>query len=505
MGTIDVRASRSSSFQRSSSGLDTGGGAEDHLPIADTYAGFLMRAVFDFDPIDWSGVTEVVSAMLELTSTSQVHVARGSTPGATVRRATEQWSPNGAKNDGGGSWTTAPDTYPGPASSGENPTNITGRDGNGLTDSWDVTPLVTPWAPYGVTGPGGVDGKNAAQYGLVLLPRSGSSRVGEWYSARYGTAGQRPRLIITTKTGSPPPAPSLSAPIGASLEPAAAATFRFSFGAPITSWDLDVSTVSTFASTVWAPRGQAGSITGGTSVAAAYGGPALNRGTTYYWRARGTNATGTGSWSATGSFSIRPLAPPGAPTLQAPTGGGVSLTPTMRFTFPSAITSWDLDVSTVDTFASTVWAPRTQTGSITGGTSVGVPYGGTALAPGGIYFWRARGTNADGVGAWSATGTFTTATAPSTRDPYSEWASALLASMAAPRLMLKPGVVRPTDGDVAALVTADLGARVVIDLSESDRPMVADGILCGLEVEVDEGGWTLDPVLGVSGPVRTTP
>jgi hypothetical protein len=78
--------------------------------------------------------------------------------------------------------------------------------------------------------------------------------------------------------------------------------------------------------------------------------------------------------------------------------------------------------------------------------------------------------------------------------------------MAAPRLVLKPGTVRPQGGDVAALATADMGDRVVLDLSQSERPMVADGILAGLECSVsNEGGWILDPILGVDGPVREVP
>jgi hypothetical protein len=180
----------------------------------------------------------------------------------------------------------------------------------------------------------------------------------------------------------------------------------------------------------------------------------------------------------------------------------------MRFTFAgAAITSWDIDVSIVNTFASTVWAPRAQTIGITGGTSVSTPYAGTALGNAAVYYWRARGTNADGTGAWSVTGSFTTAAPPLPgRDPYAEWAAPLLAAMAAPRLVLKPGTVRPQGGDVAALATADMGDRVVLDLSQSERPMVADGILAGLECSVsNEGGWILDPILGVDGPVREVP
>jgi hypothetical protein len=96
--------------------------------------------------------------------------------------------------------------------------------------------------------------------------------------------------------------------------------------------------------------------------------------------------------------------------------------------------------------------------------------------------------------------------APPGRDAYQEWAAALLAAMALPRLALRPGTIRPEGAQVADLVTAEYGARIVVDLSTPAEgpPMVADGIMAGCEVEVDSGGWTVDLVLGVDGPVRTS-
>lgn len=384
--SADVRANRSSVFAHGT--YDTGGGADDHLPIAESWSGLALRGVIDFPKVDWTGQTELVSAVLHMTSTDQVHVARGSSPGAEVRRATEQWSPNTATDDGSGNWTTSPDTYPGPSSTSTDAVNITGRDGNELTDSWDVTKLVLAWAPTTVKGPGGAYGKGAKQYGLVLLPRDGSSRIAEWYSAKAGTTSKRPRLVVTTKAAPVPAKPSLVAPLGPMAD---GRTYRFTTDMAPTKWDVDVDIASGFPAPIWAPRNQTTGISG-TAVAATYAGPVYTPGTTYYWRARVANANGTSAWSATGTFTADPN----------PTG----------------------------------------------------------------------------------------------RDPWEEWASAILDQQSDPRLVMRPGVVRPEGSQVAALVTADMGARVRVDLTDRDSPFRSEGVLIGAKVEVDANGWTVTPVLG---------
>lgn len=386
--SMDVRANRSSVF--ASGTYKTGGGADQHLPIAESWSGLAMRGVMDWPKLDWSGVTELVKAELELTSTDQVHVARGSSPQADARRVTEQWDPNGSTDDGSGNWTTDPDVYPGPSSTSSGMVTLSGADANERTERWTVTAIVAAWAPTTVKVPGGYGG-GAKQYGIALHQRDGSSRIAEWYSAK-ATSSKRPRLIVTTKSGVVPAAPTLQSPLGPMAD---ARTFRFATSVAPTSWDLDLSTTSSFASPIWAPRSQAGGITG-TSVAAPYAGPALVGGSTYWWRARARNANGDSPWSATGSFTPDPN--------------------------------------------------------------------------------------------------------PAGRDAWAEWARAILDAQADPRLILRPGTVRPRGPDVAPLVTADMATVVRVDLSDADAPMRSEALLVGLKVELDYHGWTLTPVLGGLGP-----
>jgi len=379
MGTIDLRANRSSVFAHGT--YDTGGGQDDHLPIG-YGSGLEMRGAFDFPAISWAGVTGIDKAELELTSTSQVHIARGSSPQANAYRITEQWTPNGATDDGSGNWTTSPDAYPGPSATSSGGKLLSAGDANERTDKWDVTAIVRAWAPTSAGGSG------SKQYGIALRPVSGTSHNAEWYSAEYGTSSKRPRLIITTRTSSPPSKPTPIAPLG-------------------------------------------------------------------------PNADGR----------------------------------TYRFTTNRTPTSWDLDVATEYTFANIIWAPRTQTGGISG-SSVAAPYAGPVYVPGVPYYWRARVRDAQGTSAWSSTSSFTADPNPSGRDPWDEWASAILEAQRDPRLALRVATVRPEGPDVARLVTADMGAMVRLDLSDTETPLRAQALLLGMTVQVDSGGWTLDPILG---------
>jgi hypothetical protein len=49
---------------------------------------------------------------------------------------------------------------------------------------------------------------------------------------------------------------------------------------------------------------------------------------------------------------------------------------------------------------------------------------------------------------------------------------------------------------VAPLVTADMGATVRVDLSDTDTPLRAQAVVVGMTVALDHKGWTVTPVLG---------
>ena len=114
----------------------------------------------------------------------------------------------------------------------------------------------------------------------------------------------------------------------------------------------------------------------------------------------GTNA-GVGTRQETVSLNIATAAP-GAVTLSAPADGatGVSLTPNLTWNALSGAASYDIQVATDPAFASVV---RSATG-LAGTSYTPSP----ALDEGTVYYWRVRGNNACGSGAYSSPWAFRT-------------------------------------------------------------------------------------------------
>jgi hypothetical protein len=131
----------------------------------------------------------------------------------------------------------------------------------------------------------------------------------------------------------------------------------------------------------------------------------LSNSKTYYWRVNANSAGEISAWSLVWSFTTVAAAP-AAPTLVSPTDGatGVSITPTFSWNASSGATSYRLQVSTTDTFSTTVFD---QSGIA--GTSKAV----SGLVNNKKYYWHVNATNAGGTSGWSATWSFTTmATVP---------------------------------------------------------------------------------------------
>ena len=163
-------------------------------------------------------------------------------------------------------------------------------------------------------------------------------------------------------------------------------TLIWNASAGATSYGLQVSTTSSFSTTVVNQTGIQNT---------SYPASGLANSTTYYWRVNATNAGGTSAWSAVWSFTTLAV-PPAAPTLSSPASGatGVSVTPTLAWNASTGATSYGLQVSTSSSFSTTV---VNQTG-ITG-TSYAVPSG--ELLNNTTYYWRVNATNAAGTSAWS--------------------------------------------------------------------------------------------------------
>ena len=304
-----ITADRSSLLAQSGS-TDLGGGQDDHIPSG-YWNGYRMRGVIGFPAVNWSGITKVNSATLELTTTSFAHVQEGSTPRIKVYRVTSSWSPNSASSsgEGGSGWSTSGLVYPGPsATSVGGQESVAVPEGGGDSLSVDVTAIMRAVAPSSAGGSG------AKWYGLRVTPfeESDSARNTEFYSAEASSG--KPSILLSLETGHTPIAPTPLAPMGAG---ASAATFS------ATVTDPDGDAITNVHVTLYAANGttvlwDVSGLTGGASVVGnkwsrPYSGPALVAGLTYKWKVRASDANGYGPWCGLVSFTIGAAPPPATP------------------------------------------------------------------------------------------------------------------------------------------------------------------------------------------------
>ncbi len=190
-------------------------------------------------------------------------------------------------------------------------------------------------------------------------------------------------------TISPPGVPTLISPANGATGVANPPTFQWSAVTGAMSYQLQVSLVSDFSSTIVDQNG---------ITSTSYTPSALSN-NTYYWRLRASNAGGTGNWTTGWSFTI---SPPGVPTLILPANGatGVANPPTFQWSAVTGATGYQLQVSTSSGFGTTVIDQSGITATSYTSTS--------SLASGTQYYWRLRATNASGMGDWSSTWSFTT-------------------------------------------------------------------------------------------------
>jgi RHS repeat-associated protein len=183
--------------------------------------------------------------------------------------------------------------------------------------------------------------------------------------------------------------PSVPAATAATAITATTFTANWSAATGATSYQLDVSTVSTFASFVGIYNNL--SVVGTSQVV---GG--LSGGTTYYYRVRGVNSSGASASGSTGSALTLPVAPSGLSS-SAITATGF----TANWASTLSATSYRLDVSNSSTFATFVGAYNNLTVAT---TSQGV----TGLTANTQYYFRVRAVNGSGASANSADGSVLT-------------------------------------------------------------------------------------------------
>jgi hypothetical protein len=228
--------------------------------------------------------------------------------------------------------------------------------------------------------------------GAVPFPPAMTPSTESTFVAGNPIAYSVPKSITGLAT---PQAPALATPTNGAANQATALTFSWTSSAGAASYAFQISTVSTFASTVSNKTGIAG-----TSNALS----GLANNSTYYWRANATNSVGTSAWSGIWRFTTA-IAVPAAPALSTPTNGatGLATSLTLSWTAVTGATTYAAQVSTISTFATTV---SSQTGlSVTSAAVAG-------LAGGATYYWRADAGNTAGTSAWSSVWHFATKGVP---------------------------------------------------------------------------------------------
>lgn len=198
---------------------------------------------------------------------------------------------------------------------------------------------------------------------------------------------------ITTAGGNPPAAPTLRSPSNGATNQSLTPTLAWYSVTGATSYRLQVSTSSTFATSEV-------DLAGITTTSVGVSG--LTAGTTYYWRVLAANANGEGPWSSARRFTTAAPKPPAAPRLLSPSSNAtnVSQSPTLSWNASTGATSYNLQVSTSSTFA-------TRVVDLTGITTTSAAVSG--LAGYTRYYWRVSATNANGTSAWSSSRYFRTA------------------------------------------------------------------------------------------------
>ncbi len=182
-------------------------------------------------------------------------------------------------------------------------------------------------------------------------------------------------------------APTLSSPSNGAANQPVALILSWNSNSCASSYDLQVSTNSSFSSTLF-------DYPAVTSLSQIQSG--LLNGTTYYWRTGILNDTmWSPAWSFTTSYAI-----PGVPALISPSNGstGQSPSPSLTWNAVAGVTGYTVQVSTSSGFSTTVLSRGLSA------TSESL----SGLSNFTQYYWRACGVNPVGSGPWCGAWSFTT-------------------------------------------------------------------------------------------------
>jgi hypothetical protein len=205
-----------------------------------------------------------------------------------------------------------------------------------------------------------------------------------------GWSGYATAWRFTTAT-SIPAVPVLLTPADLSTGIQVTPTLSWNASSGATAYQLQVSKVVGFGTTVFSDSTI-------TSTSQSVG--LLGNDTTYYWRVRAKNGSGWSGYSTAWSFTTI-VAVPGVPVLLSPAdlSTGIQLNPALSWNASSGATAYQLQVSKVVGFGTTVFNDSTITLT---SQSVG-PLGNDTT-----YYWRVRARNAGGWSGYSTVWRFTT-------------------------------------------------------------------------------------------------
>jgi hypothetical protein len=208
-----------------------------------------------------------------------------------------------------------------------------------------------------------------------------------------GTSGNSNAISVTTL----PNAPSAPTAVSATNVTMNSFTANWNSVSGATGYLLDVATNSSFTNYVSGYQNlDVGNVTSRSITG-------LSANTTYYYRVRAYNSSGTSgnSDTITATTSSPPVAPPGTPTLASPLNGAteVATNPSLSWNPSSWAASYRLQVCTDAIFTSLAYDQSNITD-----TSRQV----SGLSNKTLYYWRVNATNSAGTSDWSGAWSFTT-------------------------------------------------------------------------------------------------
>ena len=191
-----------------------------------------------------------------------------------------------------------------------------------------------------------------------------------------------------------PSAPVLALPADGATGTTLTPTLSWNASLGAVSYRTQVSTVNTFASTVFDQSPIAS-----TSVPAS----GLSYSTQYYWRVNATNPGGTSDWSSTRSFTttVAPPPIPAPPVLATPAAGAINQPIALTFVWnvSANATEYRFQIASNTSFSSPMYDQLGLT--VTTTPISGLPNNTTL-------YWRVNASNISGTSAWAAYRSFIT-------------------------------------------------------------------------------------------------